>query len=96
LDVTACSLCAHAFNLLYRKEKTMYQLSENDSDTRVHAKAKQRGQSTFTLVAQDYTAPATIAFWILQNIETAPPAKLREALEDALNMRDFPKRKRAD
>ena len=74
----------------------MYQLSEQDADTKCHAKAKQRGQATFTLVAQDKSAPSTIAYWILANIETAPEAKLREALEDALNMRQYPNRKSAD
>ena len=74
----------------------MYQLSENDIDTQCHAKAKQRDQSTFTLVAQDLSSPKTICFWILENIETAPADKLRKALEDALNMREYPTRKHAD
>lgn len=74
----------------------MIQLSENDHDSRCHAKAKQRGQSTFTLVAQDKSSPRTIAFWILENIETCPPEKLRLALEDALRMREWPSRKNAD
>lgn len=38
----------------------------------------------------------TIAFWILQNIESAPEEKLRAAFEDCLVMRDFPNRKKAD
>jgi hypothetical protein len=74
----------------------MLQVSENDKDSRVHVKAKQRGQHTFTLVAQDRSAPATIAFWIQQNIETAPEDKLRTALEDALAMRKYSPRKAAD
>ena len=74
----------------------MFQLSENDGDTKVHAKAKARGQRTFTVVEQDATAVKTIAHWIYLNIETAPPAKLREALEDCILMRDFPNKKNAD
>lgn len=71
-------------------------LSLNDKDTQCHAKAKARGEHTFTLVAQDLSAPKTIAFWIGENIETAPEDKLREALEDALIMRKHTSRKHAD
>jgi hypothetical protein len=74
----------------------MYQLSEKDGDTQVHAKAKNRGQRTFTLVEQDASAVKTIAHWIYLNIETAPPDKLHEALEDCILMRDFPTKKNAD
>jgi hypothetical protein len=71
----------------------MFQLSENDADTAIHARAKQRGQETFTLVEQDITAVKTIAHWIYENIEQASEAKLREALEKCLRMRKFPDRK---
>jgi len=74
----------------------MYQLSENDSDTAIHARAKQRGQETFTLVEQDASAVKTIAHWIYLNIESCPAAKLRDALERCINMRDFPNKKTAD
>ncbi len=74
----------------------MLTMSENDSDTKVYAKAKNRGQETFTLVAQDRTGPRTILFWIGENFETAPPEKLRDAFERALRMREFPERKWAD
>lgn len=74
----------------------MYQLSENDADTTCHARAKQRGQRTFTLVEQDASTVETIAYWILKNINTAPPKKLRDALEDCIAMRDFPAKKAAD
>ncbi len=74
----------------------MSQLSENDNDTKVYAKARNRGQETFTLVAQDRTSPRTILFWIGENFETAPPEKLRDAFERALRMREFPERKWAD
>jgi hypothetical protein len=74
----------------------MLQLSENDEDTKIHARARQRGQRTFTLVAQDKTAVETIGFWIMRNLDNAPADKLREALEDALAMRDFPTKKQAD
>jgi hypothetical protein len=72
------------------------QISENEKDNRCFAKAKQRGQRTFTLVAQDKSSPRTIAFWILENIETCPAAKLHEALDDAIVMRYQPGRKAAD
>lgn len=74
----------------------MLQVSENDQDSVVHARAKQRGQRTFTLVEQDRTAVETIAFWIQQNIRTAPPEKLHDALQRCIDMRDFPHPKSAD
>ena len=55
-----------------------------------------RDEDIFPLVARDYTAPQTVAYWILANIETAPDAKLREAFECALRMRKWPRRKQAD
>jgi hypothetical protein len=74
----------------------VFQLSENDTDTQVHAKAKSRGMDTFTIVAQDKSAPTTICYWILQNIETAPPDKLHDALKRAIGMRTYSPRKNAD
>ncbi len=74
----------------------MFQISEKDGDSRVHAKAKARGQRTFTLVEQDASTVKTIAHWIYLNIETAPPEKLREALDDCIAMREFPNKKNAD
>lgn len=74
----------------------MLQISENDRDSQCHAKAKSRGQKTFTLVEQDVTTVETVAFWIMRNIHTAPEAKLRDALESCLAMRDFPNKKQAD
>lgn len=74
----------------------MHLLSENDPDTNCHAKAKQRGQKTFTLVEQDASAVKTIAHWIYLNIETAPAAKLHQAIDDCVVMRDFPNKKNAD
>lgn len=59
-------------------------------------KAKKRGQRTFTVVAQDKSAPATICEWIKLNIETAPSFKLREALDAAIEMRFYKDRKDAD
>ena len=46
---------------------------------------------TFTL-----PSPRVICEWIKENIETAPAEKLRCALEDALMMRQNPRRKRTD
>lgn len=67
-----------------------------DTDGHCFAKAKARGQRTFTLVDQDRTSPKTIAFWIMENMESAPDAKLREALESALAMRRAKYRHDAD
>ncbi len=60
------------------------------------AKGRAQGEQLFVLRAQDETAPACIAYWILQNIETAPAEKLRHALDDALRARKWPRRKKAD
>lgn len=65
-------------------------------DQRCFAKAQQRGDETFTLVGQDKSSPRTIIFWIMENIETCPGPKLREALNDAIRMRSLEKRKPAD
>lgn len=74
----------------------LFNLSEKDHDTQVHARAKQRGQRTFTLVEQDATAVKTIAHWIYLNIETAPAEKLAEALDSCILMRSFSEKKVAD
>jgi hypothetical protein len=66
------------------------------SDQECFDKAKQRGDATFTVVGQDFTAPATICEWIKLNIETAPPAKLYAALDRAITMRAQLNRKAAD
>lgn len=65
-------------------------------DNRCAANAAKRGQDTFTLVEQDVSSPRTICFWIMENIETAPDQKLKDALNDALKFRKFTKRKHAD
>lgn len=74
----------------------MLQISENDRDSIIHARAKARNQATFTLVEQDKTAVETIAYWILKNIRTAPPEKLHDALDACIRMREFPGQKSAD
>jgi len=73
----------------------MYQLPDTP-DVKVAARAHSRGQRTFTLVEQDRTMPASICEWIKLNIETAPAAKLHDALDTAIACRDYPKRKAAD
>ncbi len=57
------------------------------SDNTCYSKAVARGQSTFTLVEQDKTAPKTILRWIELNWDTAPESKLEDAFENALRMR---------
>lgn len=65
-------------------------------DSKCYANARAKGEQTFTLRAQDVSAPMVIAEWIKLNINTAPAEKLREALDDALRMREWPARKVAD
>jgi hypothetical protein len=65
-------------------------------DCHCFEKAQMTGEQTFTLRAQDRSSARTVAFWILENIETAPEEKLRHALEDAFRMRRWPTRKLAD
>lgn len=66
------------------------------SDAECFQRAKSRGQSTFTLVAQDASSPRIICEWIKENIETCPSGKLFEALSRAIEMRNNPFRKSAD
>ena len=55
-------------------------------------------EELFVLRAQDLSAPQTVAFWIAQNItnDNCSDAKLREALEAALQMRRWKRRREAD
>jgi hypothetical protein len=50
----------------------------------------------FVLRAQDMTAPVIIMDWIKANLPYATEEKLREAFEEALRMRRWRTRKRAD
>lgn len=70
--------------------------SQQTHSDKCYVKAKMRGEHTFTLVGQDRTSPSVVCEWIKQNIETAPPNKLRLALKDALEMRETRNRKAAD
>jgi hypothetical protein len=72
------------------------QPSDRLTDAGTFRRAQERGQPTFTVVAQDKSAPSVVCEWIKQNIETAPPAKLYEALSRAIQMREFHFRKSAD
>lgn len=65
-------------------------------DYRCFEKAKERGDKTFTLVAQDYSSPTVILEWIKVNINVAPEQKLRDAFEDAMAMLKHPRRKNPD
>jgi hypothetical protein len=44
-------------------------------------------EETFVLRGQDETMPETIAFWIMQNVSTAPEEKLRRAFETMMAAR---------
>ena len=59
------------------------------SEESCYTKAKALGERTFTLRAQDLTAPSTIGEWIKQNIRTAPREKLIEAIDAAIEMREW-------
>lgn len=74
----------------------MVYMVDEDKDSTCYAKARRKGEQTFTLRSQDKSAPATICKWITANIETASPEKLHEALDSALKMRDWKNRKAAD
>lgn len=78
-------------------EYTAIRVKTSDRDAvGCFAKAKAGGEQTFTLRAQDATAPKVICLWIAENIDTAPPGKLHEALDDALAMRAHTPRKMPD
>jgi hypothetical protein len=66
------------------------------SDQKCYEKAKEKGEPTFTLRAQDATSPYVICDWIKANISTCPAEKLKEALDAAIEMRDWPDKKLAD
>jgi hypothetical protein len=65
-------------------------------DRKCMAKAIEKDELTFTLVEHDKTSPRTVAFWIMENIETAPSHKLHEALEFCLHAREHANRRNAD
>jgi hypothetical protein len=69
---------------------------ERMSDQDCYNKGRAKGERTFTLRSQDLTAPKVIGEWIKENIETASPEKLLDALDAALEMRRWPTRKMPD
>lgn len=92
---TYCSACAK--HLEEKKAETMAtKIHPNARDMNCYEKAMSRGQKTFTLVEQDMSSPFVIIEWIKCNIMTCPAQKLRDALETAIAMREFPKRKLSD
>lgn len=94
-DCATCALNRDRYvEAVAEVEKAVPQLT--DPDAGCFARAKARGQRTFTLVEQDLTSPSVIAEWVKLNIETAPPEKLHDALETAIAMRSWPDRKQAD
>lgn len=71
-------------------------MSRDLSDNECMRKAQLRGDLTFTVVGQDCTSPLIICEWIKQNILTCPSAKLFEALQRAIDMREHKTKKWAD
>jgi len=92
-----CERCGGTGYEERRKPKTLHAGKElKDSDASCYERARAKGLDTFTLIASDLSSPKTIAYWILENIETAPMHKLVDALQHALVMRATPNRKHAD
>ena len=61
----------------------------------------QAAQSTYILYtrrarSKHVVETIAIAYWILLNIRTCPAAKLHQAIDDCVAMRDFPTQKNAD
>jgi len=86
---------ASAFTLVLQ-EHDVTERQAMESEPQCIEKAMKRGDTMFTLVGQDVTAPAVLCEWIKLNIESAPPDKLRNALEQALKMRKTKNRKCPD
>ena len=63
-------------------------------DNKCFKKAQAAGETTFTVRERDYSAPQTILAWIGLNFATAPRAKLIDAFERALYIRDSPRPKK--
>lgn len=53
-------------------------------------------EELFVLRAQDNSSPEIVLEWIKRNIKTAPDAKLRDAFECAIRMKNHPRTKNAD
>lgn len=69
-----------------------------DTDYACFAKAKEKGEPTFSLRAQDYSAPAVIEYWANLNQDHLGPAhpKIVQARQIAETMRAWPARRPAD
>lgn len=59
-------------------------------------RARALGEPTFTLRAQDVSAPSLVRRWVHQNAATCPPGKLADALACAQAMDAWPHKKAAD
>lgn len=71
---------------------------ETDTDYACFVKAKDNGESTFTLRAQDQSAPDVIDFWAAKNalVLGNEHPKIVQARQIAARMRVFPGRRQAD
>jgi hypothetical protein len=67
-----------------------------EADFQCFQKARAKGEPTFTLRAQDMTAPRVILYWMSLNCETLPNPKMADAGRIAFEMRHWPHRKLAD
>lgn len=85
-------MASGSFRKRFRKQREQ----PLDRDIGCFNKARALGEPTFTLRAQDVSAPAVVAEWIKQNVMTCPAGKLREALDTAIKMREWPSKKHAD
>lgn len=69
-----------------------------ESDYQCFAKARAKGEPTFTLRAQDVSAPGLIFEWVRRNMATCTPEKIADALQIYHAMLKWPadKKKAAD
>jgi hypothetical protein len=97
-DPRVATISAEAEKILgtFREVDRATMASAIAADATCFAKAQAKGEPTFTLRAQDLTAPQTILFWMGLNAETLTHHKLSQAGSIAATMRDWPHRKRAD
>jgi hypothetical protein len=84
-DSIRSTLTAHGFVLLDTKQ----------SDNQCFLKALAEREPTFTLRAQDLSAPSIVRFWAAENSQLSP-VRLKEALRKAELMESWPNRRLAD
>jgi len=71
---------------------------DEDTDMLRFEKARAKGEPTFTLRSQDFSAPAVVDYWANLNMGAMGPThpKIIQAREIAEKMRRWPGRRQAD